>query len=570
MRSLVLAFVFSVLLVYVSCKEELDLTDSDFSTRIQEHETVLVMFYAPWCGHCKKLKPEYTKAASLLVGNDPPITLAKVDCTEAGKETCNKHSVSGYPTLKIFRNGEMWKEYNGPREAHGIVKYMRSQVEPASKELTSVEDLKAFISKDEHAVIGFFAKESGLKGVFLKLADKLKEKYRFAHTSNSKVLEEQKASDHIIIFRAPHLKNKFEEPTVTYSGKDNDAEVMAWISSNLHGLVGHRTRENQDEFKAPYVIAYYAVDYVKNPKGSNYWRNRILKVAQNFKDDFTFAISAKDDFQHELNEYGLDFVPTDKPVILARSKDSKKYILKEEFSVETFEDFLQKLKDGELEPYLKSEPIPDDNSGPVITAVAKNFDDVVINNGKDTLVEFYAPWCGHCKKLAPVFDELGEKLKDEDVAIVKMDATANDVPSTYDVRGFPTLFWLPKDSKSSPVRYDGGREVDDFVKYIAKHATNELKGFDRKGTPRQQKKNCNFNSTFDSLFSGRSILGQFPCIRTRVANITSSPRDALLSFPHHFSSLYIPVCYQAELDRSSFKEHFQEHNDKMLMCQRMF
>lgn len=78
--------------------------------------------------------------------------------------------------------------------------------------------------------------------------------------------------------------------------------------------------------------------------------------------------------------------------------------------VETFEDFLQKLKDGELEPYLKSEPIPDDNSGPVITAVAKNFDDVVINNGKDTLVEFYAPWCGHCKKLAPVFDELGEKV----------------------------------------------------------------------------------------------------------------------------------------------------------------
>lgn len=116
-----------------------------------------------------------------------------MDCTEAGKETCNKHSVSGYPTLKIFRNGEMWKEYNGPREAHGIVKYMRSQVEPASKELTSVEDLKAFISKDEHAVIGFFAKETGLKGVFLKLADKLKEKYRFAHTSNSKVLEEQKA-----------------------------------------------------------------------------------------------------------------------------------------------------------------------------------------------------------------------------------------------------------------------------------------------------------------------------------------------------------------------------------------
>lgn len=83
--------------------------------------------------------------------------------------------------------------------------------------------------------------------------------------------------------------------------------------------------------------------------------------------------------------------------------------------------------------------------------------------------------------MAPVFDELGEKLSDEEVAIVKFDATANDVPPQYEVRGFPTLFWLPKDSKLSPQKYEGGREVDDFVKYIAKHATNELKSLDRSG-----------------------------------------------------------------------------------------
>ena len=47
---------------------------------------------------------------------------------------------------------------------------------------------------------------------------------------------------------------------------------------------------------------------------------------------------------------------------------------------------------------------------------------------QDVLIEFYAPWCGHCKKLTPIYDELGAKLADEDVEIVKMDATANDVP----------------------------------------------------------------------------------------------------------------------------------------------
>lgn len=44
----------------------------------------------------------------------------QVDCTEAGKETCNKFSVTGYPTLKIFKDGELSKEYQGPRE-YGIV-----------------------------------------------------------------------------------------------------------------------------------------------------------------------------------------------------------------------------------------------------------------------------------------------------------------------------------------------------------------------------------------------------------------------------------------------------------------
>lgn len=45
-------------------------------------------------------------------------------------------------------------------------------------------------------------------------------------------------------------------------------------------------------------------------------------------------------------------------------------------------------------------------------------------------------------------------MANEDVAIVKMDATANDVPSGFDVRGFPTLYWATKDAKDKPVRYE--------------------------------------------------------------------------------------------------------------------
>ncbi|KAL3289630.1 hypothetical protein HHI36_023040 [Cryptolaemus montrouzieri] len=483
-------FIFAFVCHSAFSKEEdvLELGDSDFATKLAEHETALVMFYAPWCGHCKRLKPEFAKAAEDLSRNDPPISLVKVDCTEAGKETCNKNSVSGYPTLKIFRNGEFSQEYNGPREASGIVKYMKAQVGPSSKEVKTIAELEKFLkAENDVAVVGFFEKESDLKAAFLKIADKLRESVRFAHSTHKEVLDKQGLKNDVVLFRPAILDNKFEEKSVTFSGSADASSIGEFITKNYHGLCGHRKQSNKQEFQNPLVVAYYSVDYIKNPKGTNYWRNRVLKVAKQFQGKINFAISSKDELTQELNEYGVDFVQEDKPRVFARDEKNQKFVMQDAFSVEALEVFVQDLLDGKLTPYLKSEPIPESNNEPVKVAVAKNFDEVVLNNDKDTLVEFYAPWCGHCKKLAPIFDELATKLKDEDVAIVKMDATANDVPEPFDVRGYPTLYWLPKNSKDAPVRYDSGRELDDLVNYIAKHATNELKGYTRAGKPKADK-----------------------------------------------------------------------------------
>jgi len=464
------------------------LTDDDFDAKISAYDTTLVMFYAPWCGHCKRLKPEFEKAATVLKSNDPPITLAKVDCTEGGKSTCNKFSVQGYPTLKIFKGGEVSSEYNGPREASGIAKYMKAQVGPSAKDLTSVKIAEDFLSKEDVAVVGFFSSASGsLHGALLKLADKLRESVRFGVSTASEVLEKYGYTDKIVLFRPKHLSNKFEADFAVYDGAATKEAINTWIEDNYHGLVGHRNTDNSAQFKKPLVVAYFGVDYVKNPKGTNYWRNRILKVAKSFADDFKFAISNKDDFQQELNEFGFEYVNDDKPRVAVRDAKGNKFVLKDAFSVENLEKFLTSVKEGKAEAYIKSEPIPEKGDAALITAVAKNFDEVVTNSGRDTLVEFYAPWCGHCKKLMPVLEDLAQTLKDEDVDIVKLDATANDVPSNFEVRGFPTLYWLPRDSKASPVRYEGGRDKSDFINYIAKRATKELRGFDRSGAPKDKK-----------------------------------------------------------------------------------
>lgn len=94
------------------------LTDDNFEQNVIGSDDVwLVEFYAPWCGHCKKLAPEWAQAATNLKDQ---VKVAKVDAT-VEKRLASKYGINGYPTIKIFLPGTKDPEdYNGPRDAAGI------------------------------------------------------------------------------------------------------------------------------------------------------------------------------------------------------------------------------------------------------------------------------------------------------------------------------------------------------------------------------------------------------------------------------------------------------------------
>ncbi|EFA03047.1 protein disulfide-isomerase A3 [Tribolium castaneum] len=475
---------------YFSLAQEtkpLQYNDRNFDTKMNEHEVALVLFYAPWCNHCIQFLPKFADAAKQSEESSRPIAFVMVDCENDGKQTCEKFGVSSFPTLKIFRNGKFLKAYEGPREAPAIAKYMKAQVDGDSRELGSVAELEDFLSTDEVSVVGFFESDSYLKVVFFKVVDKMKHKIRFGHSTSEAVMLQQEVADGIVLFRPPHLHNKFEKSSVLYEGDAETDEIIQFIMDNYHGLVGHRRKDLEEFEKEPLVAVFYAVDYKKNTKRTNYWRNRVLPVAKKYENQFYFVISDKDEFKSELKGHKLYEKNLTKPVVLAQNFRKRLFKMKEPFSTEALDNFVQDILDGKLEPEMKSEPIPEVNNGSVTIAVAKNFDKLVYDNGVDTVVLLTGPDCDECIIVEKPYEELGEKMKNEDIAVIKMDISKNSSPQELELDGIPSIFFLPKDSKDYPILHKGDFYIDDFIQFVAQHATNELKGYYRNGKPRPER-----------------------------------------------------------------------------------
>ncbi|XP_028291932.1 protein disulfide-isomerase A2-like [Gouania willdenowi] len=190
-------------------------------------------------------------------------------------------------------------------------------------------------------------------------------------------------------------------------------------------------------------------------------------VAKEFKGKMLFiVIDVTAALSHVLTYFGVseEDAPTARVINMDTAK--KFSIASEDLSPDSLRQLCQEVVGGTAKPYYRSEEIPEDwDKKPVKVLVGKNFDSVTQNSSKNVFVEFYAPWCGHCKELSPIWDQLGEKYADhDDIIIAKMDATANEVEAVT-IDGFPTLKYFPAGGKEV-ISYTGKRDLETFSKFV--------------------------------------------------------------------------------------------------------
>ncbi|OBS80995.1 hypothetical protein A6R68_20792 [Neotoma lepida] len=143
------------------------LTDEDFDQFVKEHSSVLVMFHAPWCGHCKKMKPEFESAAEVLHGDtESSGVLAAVDAT-VNEALAERFHISAFPTLKYFKNGEQ-QAVPALRTKKKFIEWMQNPEAPPPPEPTWEEqqtsvlhlmgdNFRDTLKKKKHTLVMFYA-----------------------------------------------------------------------------------------------------------------------------------------------------------------------------------------------------------------------------------------------------------------------------------------------------------------------------------------------------------------------------------------------------------------------------
>ncbi|KIM46139.1 hypothetical protein M413DRAFT_16878 [Hebeloma cylindrosporum] len=449
----------------------LSLTAATFESTVNSEPIILVEFFAPWCGHCKALAPHYEEAATAL--KEKNIKLAKVDCVDEA-DLCQSKGIQGYPTMKVYRNGEP-TDYNGPRKADGIISYMVKQSLPAVSEVTA-ETHDEFKKSDKLVAIAYLSTSTDAPAAeFSATAEAHRDDYLFGVTTDKDAIATAGVTPPtIVVYRSfDEPKSEYPYPISSVSKKD----LEDWIKELAIPVIDEVSGENYAVYAgSSKPLAYLFLDPTLEDKDAQI--ASLKPVAAKYKSKMNFVWIDAVKFGDHAKALNLGEAKWPAFVIQDLEKQLKyPFDQSKEVTADGAADWVEQYLSGKLQPQLKSQPIPETQDESVYTLVGKNFEDVVFDDAKDVFVEFYASWCGHCKRLKPIWDSLGDKypsIKDR-LVIAKMEAQDNDLPPSipFRISGFPTLKFKPAGSRDF-IDYEGDRSFESLVSFVEENAKNSL------------------------------------------------------------------------------------------------
>jgi len=270
---------------------------------------------------------------------------------------------------------------------------------------------EGFKTADKVVAVLYATGTDGPVVTFSQAAEQHREDYLFGQVSDAEVIAAAGVTAPALVVYKKFDDGKVEYPASSLSTLTLEA-FSEWLKNVGTPLLDEVSGENYGSYaESGLPLAYLFVDPADGAKDALIESYKPL--AKKFKGKVNFVWIDAVKFAEHGKAMNLQEVKWPAFVVQDMAKQLKyPHSQTEPLSPESAEKLVDQYLDGKLQPSLKSEPIPTSQDEPVFVLVTDEFDKVISDIDKDIFIEFYAPWCGHCKRLAPTWTQLGEKYSD--------------------------------------------------------------------------------------------------------------------------------------------------------------
>ncbi|KAK2570032.1 Protein disulfide-isomerase A5 [Acropora cervicornis] len=446
------------------------LSDGTFDDFVISNPSVLVMFYAPWCGHCKAMKPAYTEAAQTMKEQQIPGVLAAVDATKE-QEIGKRYKIEGFPTVKYFKDGEVAFDMI-ERMADKIVGFMKDPKEPPPpppperdwSEIPSevvhltTDTFKGFVKKKKHVLVMFYAPWCGhckkAKPEFMDAAKHDAENSKIAYAAVDCTVQTSVCNQYDVNGYPTFRYFNYGKKDFKYMGGREAKDFMQFMEnpregppppppepqwSDVPSHVHHLTDDNFDEFMEEHdsvLVMFYAP-----------WCGHCKAMKPDYMD-------AAEELANRNARGVLTAVDCTKQKSLAKKFEIGGFptrVLHQEYrksrTKEDIVDFMliSVAETAEAKPAKPDKPaeLPWSEEDSNVFHLTENTFDEFIQTHSSALVMFYAPWCPHCKKVKPEYSKVAKQVNIENKAegaLGAVDCTLEkELCAKQEIRGYPSL-----------------------------------------------------------------------------------------------------------------------------------
>ena len=466
---------------YKKEKDVLVINENNFGMAIQEFKFLLLLLYSEDDPNCKEIIPVFEKTASLL--KEENFVCGKIDADKSPR-IIHKYRIDTFPSIMLIRRTDPL-HYNGVKKPEEIMSWLKDETKKEIEKVSNKTELEKIIKQHDFSMVYFGKSEQVIHEIHLAYREIEDMPVGISNSDNlTQEFAESPDKKEFIIFFSKYDNGKHylydlkKEKIIEIFELYSYPKVIEFSARNSHIMFSKRHNS---------LVLFSS----KNEKHWEESRKIVEKIWPKVNKKLKLFISDINEGKGvKLSEFcGVKEKDLPKVFIIEPVNSTPpKYIFNEKITEENLLKFVNDWENKKIKPYLRSEEEPEENDGDIFNVVGKTFKKEVLDNDKDVLVYFYAPWCRYCKEYYPRYEKLARKLKKKNphLLFTKVDITENDIEG-MPITQYPTVKFFPGNAKhKEPIHCMNKLSSEDLLNLIKQKAYHKINSEDF--IPEQDKK----------------------------------------------------------------------------------